>query len=265
MDLNGEFELICPTFRPQLAAGLAKSVHPVPVTLVDGSGAKSFAALCNSAIGQSESKFVIIANDKSRPTSDDVVRTLALLESGFGLVGLYRMGFFGVRKEVLDYIGGFDELFSDGGFEDNDLYLRFKFSDIGVYLSEEIHYLSGHPSSWPQSQSRRHFFEKYNFGLFSKAVFSDLSKLLPLPSSARPGGLKVWNESVFGIIPLETKKSRFESFLRDGWFVETHDRGATRVLLKRFSKGFANLITCNIPPVLEWKRFRVGRPPKRQQ
>jgi hypothetical protein len=261
MNLQSEFELICPTFRPELAAGLVESVDPVEVTLVDGIGAKSFAGLCNSAIGQSESKFVIIANDKSRPTSRDVAKTVALLEAGFGLVGLYRMGFFGVQKEVLDYIGGFDELFSDGGYEDNDLYLRLKFCDIGVYLSEEIDYLSGYPSSWTQAQSRRHFFQKYNFGLFSKAIFADLARLKPEAHRVRPSGLKGWGESVFGVIPLETKKSRFESFLRDGWFVDTAVRDAPRIQLKRIAKGLVNVFRNNAPPVLEWNRFRVGQRP----
>ena len=256
----GDFELICPTIRPELAEGLVSSVAPVGVKIVDGTGASSFAALCNSVVQQSDCKFVLIANDKSRPTVQDVHKILDLLKAGYGLVGLYRLGFFGISKEVIRYIGSFDEGFSDGGFEDNDLYLRFKRNDIGIFLSEEIQYLAGRPSSWRQVRSRRHFFEKYDFGIFSKAIFANLADLGVANELSRPVGLKVWHDSKFGVVPLETKKSKFEVFLRDGWFVEKTYRRKPKILFNRFFRGIANVMTFNIPPILEWRRYKFRLP-----
>ena len=103
---------------------------------------------------------VLICNEKARPTPAHAQKTLDLLDDGFGVVGLYRFGFFGFRKELIRRVGVFDERFVGGWYEDNDFLLRLDEADVASYLSDEVPYLQL-PSSWPHEEARAHFEEKW--------------------------------------------------------------------------------------------------------
>jgi GT2 family glycosyltransferase len=134
----------------------------------------SFASLCNFAFAESSSEYVLIANDKSRPEQSDIQKILLKLKEGFGIVGLYRFGFFGVSRELINEMGGFDTRFVDGGYEDNDLLLRFKELDIAVYMQEEIKYVTGKISLWRQENSSKFFWEKYKINDVNCEIFQTI-------------------------------------------------------------------------------------------
>ncbi|WP_238528184.1 glycosyltransferase family 2 protein [Acetonema longum] len=106
---------------------------------------------------------IIICNDKARPTPAAVQKILTMLQDGWGLVGLYRFGFFGFKKDLIRKIGFFDERFIGGGYEDNDFTRRLKEANISYYESEEIDYIYL-PTSWQYAKTnftKNHFFKKW--------------------------------------------------------------------------------------------------------
>lgn len=88
--------IYCPSIRPEYFAELSKSVHPIPVQYIDGSNVPCLSYLLNKIITIAEPDYVIIANDKARPTTANVAKMLELFSQGFGFVALYRLGFFGL-------------------------------------------------------------------------------------------------------------------------------------------------------------------------
>lgn len=249
------YKIFCPSNRPELAKGLSESLGHEQVEIITNMPGDSFSSLCNRAFITAREDIVVIANDKARPSRDDLQRLLLLIESGFGFVGLYRMGFFGCRRDIFQALGGFDEGFSDGGYEDNDLLIRLKVANLSTYYKEEISYIAGLPSSWPQTISRMHFFRKYSFHLFSKIISAqsdiggeDLSVSF---------GVKPWSHSQLGPTPLATYRSRFEAVLL-----------LSKILIKPTGIALAsqvvvgllkNIQTLGIPHLLERSNYRLSR------
>lgn len=244
------YEIICPSIRPNLFNGLRISLLPEKVRFFDGRRFESFAALVNGAIESSEAKFIIISNDKARPDSKSVRRILKLLKSGYGLVGLYRFGFFGISKDLFDSLDGFDEGYSDGGFEDNDFLIRLKYADVGVYLAEEIAYLSNVPSSWKHENSRRYFFERYKFFLVSKLISVKFRS-----NYHNNGDYLPWSESQICNFPLTSYSSNFDKFLRVA-DIRHEDDLATRGIRFRLFGAAKNLKNLFIINPRHWKNYR---------
>jgi hypothetical protein len=138
---------------------------------------------------------------------------LEMLDEGFGFVGLFRLGFFAANCEIFNQIGLFDEGYQDGGYEDNDFYLRLKEADIGCYISEEIEYLQNLASLWPQEKSRVYFYSKWKFAPVTKKVHRALSGTDITSTMPRELRMKKWNESSLCIIPLVTYKNDFSKIL----------------------------------------------------
>lgn len=146
--------------------------------IFNGEKAKSFSWLINQCVLFCEDDIVIICNDKARPKKREIQKLFCLLEKGFGLVGLYRYGFFGFNKNLIKKIGWFDERFVGGGFEDVDFNLRMREADIAVYLSEEIQYLQ-RPSSWSYNKRKdeclRTFLKKWYF----ESSYTSFKRIIP--------------------------------------------------------------------------------------
>ena len=87
-----------------------------------------------------DTEIVIICSDKCRPNTKHINKTLDLLKEGYGIVGLYRFGFFGFTKQLIQKVGFFDENFIGGGYEDCDMQRRLKEANVAHYESEEIEY-----------------------------------------------------------------------------------------------------------------------------
>ena len=99
-------------------------------------------------------------SDKVLPTQSDITKVVSLVEQGYGLVGLYRFGFFGFKKQLMRQIGMMDERYVGGGYEDDDMYIRLKEANISMYITEEVEYKKS-VSSWNYRLSRNHFMNKW--------------------------------------------------------------------------------------------------------
>jgi hypothetical protein len=132
----------------------------MPVVHFDGTGAKCFSWLINKAIQFCPDELVIIASDKVNPIQSDVDRLVSLLDKGYGLVGLYRFGFFGFYKHLIKKIGWFDERYVSGGYEDCDIVRRLNEANIAYWEEESVKYLH-FPSSWQVLTAQDHFKAKW--------------------------------------------------------------------------------------------------------
>tara|TARA_R110000803_G_C11989495_1_gene321977 strand:- start:34377 stop:34961 length:585 start_codon:yes stop_codon:yes gene_type:complete len=138
----------------------ADPLAPMNVRVFDGAGYPSFSKLVNDCIMSTEEEVVIICNDKARPAHNDVIRMMGLINDGHGLVGLYRFGFFGFKKDLIRRIGFFDERFISGEYEDHDMLRRLKEANISYWGEESIHYKTG-PSRWNNAKSFLHYLAKW--------------------------------------------------------------------------------------------------------
>jgi hypothetical protein len=153
--------VVIASHRPEFAAAVQESLGPWPTVLFDGSGAPSCSWVWNQCILACPTETVVICNEKARPTRDHVERLLQLLDDGYGIVGLYRFGFFGFRKELIRRVGFFDERYLGGWYEDNDFLLRLDEADIASYFSDEVPYVQL-PSAWSHDGARAHFEAKWH-------------------------------------------------------------------------------------------------------
>jgi hypothetical protein len=165
------YDIIIPSSRPKLAEEAKNSILPYDSTIFDGSGYESFAKLINHCILKSKNETIIIVSDKARAKSEDVDRTLKMIDDGYGLVELGLFAFFGFKKDLVRKIGWLDERFIGGGYEDADYLRRMKESDIGFYYKKEITVIPM-MSSWRYCQpntlkldlnsiSRKHYLNKW--------------------------------------------------------------------------------------------------------
>lgn len=156
--MNQNFNIIIPSNRPEMASETKKCLHEFDCIIHDGNGYSSFSKLINDCILKADKEIVIIANDKVRPSSSHIKKMIYLLNKGFGLVGLYRFGFFGFTKNLIRTIGFFDERFIGGGYEDADFGKRCLEANIAIYESPETPYINNLKSSW--NYSRAEIFNK---------------------------------------------------------------------------------------------------------
>jgi hypothetical protein len=103
---------------------------------------------------------VIICNEKARPSIENLRKLNELLDRGYAIAGLYLYGFFGFDKELIRWIGAFDERFVGGWYEDNDFCLRVNEAGLAGFYSKECDYLQL-PSAWRHEEATQHFFKKW--------------------------------------------------------------------------------------------------------
>lgn len=149
--------------KPHLFPPIQKSLSPVEVQLFNGTDYPSFSKLVNSCVAAATSETVVLMSDKVLPTSNDLSKMLDLLDNGYAFVALYRLAFFGFKKELFRRIGFFDERFVGGGYEDDDFYIRLKEANLASYITEEVNYTRSN-SSWNYSESKIFFREKWGEG-----------------------------------------------------------------------------------------------------
>lgn len=158
-----DYEVVIISNRPHLSEAAQLCLKDINSRIYDGTNYPSFSKLINDCITSSKYETIIINNDKARPTPEAVEKILAMLKDGWGLVALYRFGFFGFKKDLIRKIGFFDERYVGGGYEDCDFVRRLKEADIGYYESEEIDYIYL-PTSWNYETTniaRNHFLYKW--------------------------------------------------------------------------------------------------------
>lgn len=244
------YEIICPSIRPDFFSDLKASIQPEEIRVFNGEQFTSFSSLVNAAARSMHADILIFVNDKARPSQHHIHKMLDLLDEGFGLVGLYRFGFFGISRTLFETLGGFDEEFSDGGFEDNDFLIRLKLANVAVYLSEEVPYVTGVKSTWKQEASRAHFFYKYRFHVFSKIIFSK-DKV----NFRNVGTYLSWGNSILCEVPLTSFVSKFGKMLM-ACRVETEPLPFGRKFALITTSFFKNLSSVFLVSPKGWKYYR---------
>lgn len=133
------------------------------IILHNGSSMESFSQLVNTCVEKCATEIIIMMSHRVRPTKQHFHKLLKLLDDGYAFVGLYRLAFFGFRKQLMRQIGVFDERYLGGGYEDDDFYLRIREADLAFYLSHEVPYNKGQ-STWDEQgreRCRQHFVRKW--------------------------------------------------------------------------------------------------------
>ena len=148
------------TYDTSLAKPVQEGLYPLPSKIFHAPGYPSFSKVCNDAIVSAENEIVIICSHKVRPRPIDIMRTIDLINEGYGLVALFSFACFGFRKELIRRVGFFDERFIGGGYEDCDTVRRVTEAGISIYEERSIEYITT-PSSWDQSKTRTHFLAKW--------------------------------------------------------------------------------------------------------
>jgi hypothetical protein len=146
--------------KPHLFETISKSLEPEKLHYFDGTNYPSFSKLVNTCVESCPTEIVILMSYKVLPTADHVKKIVDLINKGYGLVGLYRFGFFGFKKQLMRQIGMMDERFVGGGYEDDDMYIRLKEANISMYVTEEVEYTKS-ASSWNYNLSKPHFMNKW--------------------------------------------------------------------------------------------------------
>jgi len=159
--MNMDYEILIPSHRPGYADEARRSLWNEPARIFANNGYPSFSKLVNDCVRSSDADTLIICNDKVRATRPHVRAVLDLLRQGFGLVGLNQFHFFGFPRELFRRIGGFDERFIGGEFEDDDYLLRMLEADIayhGLVIVPEYREVT----SWKRTVSAEMFAQKWD-------------------------------------------------------------------------------------------------------
>lgn len=201
--------------KPHLFPLIQQSIAPEEVSLFNGEGFESFSRLVNSCTAAAPTEIVIVMSDKVRPTQHHVQKIVNLVEQGYGLVGLYRFGLFGFKKQLMRQIGMFDERYVGGGYEDDDMYIRLKEANIAMHITEEVEYKKS-VSSWNYARARPHFVNKWLdvdsplYGDPSCHASQYVKRKLPEQALAYNLGPSIaanflpWNQSL--VLPRKSKK-----------------------------------------------------------
>jgi hypothetical protein len=99
-----------------------------------------YSKLINHSIATSPTEWIILINDRTVPTVDEVEKMIDLLENGFSCVLLYNVGFMGFSKELIRKIGWWDQRFICAGWEDRDWVWRIYMNNLALYESQESTY-----------------------------------------------------------------------------------------------------------------------------
>jgi len=167
---DSKYSIIIGVKNPDLAEPVLDSLGKLKAKILIGAGYPSFAKLVNDAILMADEEIVIFCGHKVRPKPEEVRRIIDLLNIGYGLVGLYRFGFFGFKKELIRRIGWFDERYIGGGFEDDDMIIRMMEANIAYYEEDTAEYHSS-VSSWNYDVSALHYYKKWNVDSLIKVVY----------------------------------------------------------------------------------------------
>ena len=146
----------------EIAIPVCESLAPLKVNILIGKDYPSFSKLVNTAISNSKEEIVIFCSHRVRPKPEDIDKILKLLNEGYGLVGLYRFAFFGLKKELIRRIGFMDERFIGGEYEDNDFVIRLIEANIAYYENQCVEYHES-PSTWDNSKTPAIFASKWEF------------------------------------------------------------------------------------------------------
>lgn len=170
---------------------------------------ESYSELINHSIITSPTEWVILINDRTNPTVEDVEKMLSLLQSGFACVLLYNVGFMGFAKELVRKIGWWDQRFTYGGWEDRDWVWRIYMHDLALYESLEAEYDMSwkSPLNVPGAQySTPHWNKKYKqesnqiIKMLDDESYSEYANCLGDSRPEISSTWKSWKDSVLNVM-----------------------------------------------------------------
>ena len=133
----------------------------------------SYSQLINHSIATSHTEWLILINDRTFPTVDEVEKMIKLLQQGTSCVFLYNVGFMGFAKELIRKIGWWDERFIHGGWEDRDWVFRLAEANLSLYESQEstYDYTWKSPLNVPGGNSSTpHWLSKWNLNNYNHVL-----------------------------------------------------------------------------------------------
>jgi hypothetical protein len=169
---------------------------------------ESYSELINHSVATSSTEFIILINDRSHPTVEEVKKMLRLLEEGFACVLLYNVGFMGFSKELIRKIGWWDQRFIHGGWEDVDWVFRICEANLALYESQESKYDQSwkSPLNFPWGSYRdQHFKNKYKQEpnvirkLLAEENYPKWQKEIGEGRPDISSGWKSWSDSILGV------------------------------------------------------------------
>ena len=178
-----------------MVPAVVQNLHRTDYEVVIGETMNSFSELVNTCAKMCTTDIFIFCSHKVRPTDADIDKIVTLLKSGYGYVGLYCFGCFGVHKDIFDKIGYFDEDFLRGRYEDDDFKLRLQLHNIAFYEDHSVLYYCCE-STWANEESTlisyNIFLTKYSIDYTNKVIYVlnkdnkkqiDVSNYLPFDQS----------------------------------------------------------------------------------
>jgi GT2 family glycosyltransferase len=191
-----------------MAAEVVKNLKTTPYCIYIGDQAKCFSELVNNCIKLCRSSIFIFCSHRVSPSDDDIQRLVALLNTGFGYVGLYRFACFGIHIDILNKIGGFDEKFIPGECEDDDFKLRLQYNNIGFYEDHSVLYRAG-ISTWGDTRRAHQYFqEKYCINPATKTMTVNFQQCTDIDRSK----YKLFSESIFVFARMRYYLERYHEY-----------------------------------------------------
>lgn len=171
---------------------------------------ESYSELINHSVATSSTEWIILINDRTHPTIDEVEKMIQLLENGYACVLLYNVGFMGFSKELIRTIGWWDQRFTYGGWEDRDWVWRIQKANLALYESQEGTYDMSwkSPLNVPGAVLSGKFWEKkYDTSnpeivrqLLPEEDYPEWNKTLGVPREDIRNSWKSWNLSRLDIM-----------------------------------------------------------------
>jgi hypothetical protein len=146
---NTTFQIFCPSHKPDKQKKVIDHFKNIGFVCEahDGTNYPSWAKLQNDCIEKCKADIFIYVSHKNLLSRADLTKMISMVNSGFGIVGLYDITTYAASMDFFRTVGLYDERYLQGGWEEIDLFWRCCEKNIGIYLNRESYY-SGEPSTW---------------------------------------------------------------------------------------------------------------------
>jgi hypothetical protein len=146
---NTTFQIFCPSHKPEKQKKVIEHFKNIGFLCEahDGSNYPSWAKLQNDCIEKCKADVFIYVSHKNLLSRADLIKMISMINSGFGIVGLYDITTYAASMDFFRKVGLYDERYLQGGWEEIDLFWRCCQKNIGIYLNRES-YFSNEPSTW---------------------------------------------------------------------------------------------------------------------
>lgn len=184
---NNDFTLMLPVSRQNISLANECISHlldccDLPIVVIDENGQDSdyisnirikyvhtlssrrpsLTRIWNRCITECPTEYPITVAWRCRPTYDDLKLMDDKISQGFGLVALQDLHFFCYGKHLTTTLGWHDTGFTDGQWEDCDIWNRFFVNDVAIFASHQVKEVS-YPTCWPNGYiNERYYRQKWD-------------------------------------------------------------------------------------------------------